>query len=158
MRVITVVLSAASIVALLAACAAVPSGDAETSTDEVVRPSSPADLEQLACVVWNCTDLHCMNLETGEITPQAYTACAAVLADAQHVGVSICEGRKGMSVVSSPGSCTPMGMRCPNVKRGGYEWDQESSGPVEPAPADGGVDEGSPATGDATPDAAGNGQ
>src|SRR4051812_7651799 len=108
MRPIALSLLGATLVGLLVACGAT------TSDGPLAQPdNAQPEIATLAFNVWNCTDLECLNLETSETATHAYTACSAVLDDAENVGIGICEQRKtGTSVVSKPAKCVPLGTPC----------------------------------------------
>jgi len=128
MRVLTSSLLGALVVGLLAACTATSTDLSSTSSQD----SRQADIANLAFIVWTCTDLECLNLETSETATHAYTACSAVLEDAQNVGIDICEQRKRTSsVVSRPATCVPLGGAACPIARAAYNWDNLRKRPVD---------------------------
>jgi len=122
MRALAFGLSGACLAAVLAACG-VTSVDPTVGTGLGLDPKQQPEIGQLAFIVWTCADLECLNLESSETSTHTYTACSALLDDAQNVGVGICESqRKGASVVSTPARCTPLGTACPTARLA-YNWD-----------------------------------
>lgn len=137
MRAMAFGLSGACLMALLAACGATStegSSGSGASADTRLQP----EIGELAFIVWTCADLECLNLETSESSTHTYTACSALLEDAQSVGVSICEGRRISGVVSSPATCTPLGTQCPNARLA-YNWDDTNKKRVDDTQSDAGV-------------------
>ncbi len=123
---------------VIAACSATIDSNAQSENE--IRPDVP---DGLVFNVWTCRDLECLNLETSETTTHTYTACAAVMEDAQTVGASLCETRARASVVSSPAICEPTGQACPNLRNNAaYNWDEASGMQESDGGADGNADGG----------------
>ena len=142
MRAIALGLSRACLAAVLAACG-VTSSDGSVGAAGGDTKQQP-EIGQLAFIVWTCADLECLNLESSETTAHTYTACSALLDEAQSVGLGICESqRKGASVVSTPARCTPLGTQCPSARLA-YNWDDTRKQRVDDSEV--GVDAGVPAS------------
>jgi hypothetical protein len=134
------------VVAAVAACSESPS---DAGGNAAVFGTKQPELADLAFIVWTCADLECLNLETSETATHTYTACSAVLEDAEIVGISICEGRKRLAtVVSRPATCTPLGTACPNA-RSAYNWDDTRKTRIEESD-DAGADPGASDASDAS--------